>query len=403
MTRHLTGFFPAHTPASAAHAQLTCPDLSSSLSWGLFTWSRQSSSTAMNSPLPFRKCHLHILRSLYAGQERSAGAARERRAVGVGAPPIAAARGGHAPGVDEPCASGCTEANENAETEQGCKSEANDTNESDDNGNDSEGLVSNETWDLIERFLRRRMEYRPLKERRIRWANISSEAQSRLDRSLSVTSADPDKQVKMPSRLSSLTPRSPLFSPSVSGRGSIGSMTPCLSLTPQSSNRNAPALSQNEREIASTIPAWTFINRMLQRRSKLCTESCQAFRSQPFFAELRNEAEMRCEILKRVLKRLKLGSTRKQDHNVHIKKRVGSGLTICASGKRQKLGTGAPGPTIPSSSSFGHFNSDEYSQMTKNDLDDECCLDENAIVETQMKLCLWSSLLSSVKEIVDES
>jgi len=68
-------------------------------------------------------------------------------------------------------------------------------------------------------------------------------------------------------------------------------------------------------------------------------------------------------------------------------------------GKRQKLGMEGTQPTIPSS--LGHFFSEKYSELAQSDLD-EIHYDEESIMETQMKLCLWSSLLLSVREIVDE-
>mmetsp|Transcript_505 Transcript_505/g.1121 ORF Transcript_505/g.1121 Transcript_505/m.1121 type:complete len:354 (+) Transcript_505:256-1317(+) len=346
----------------------------------------------MKTIQPFRKCHLQILRSLYVGQDGDTAQEHQGDGTSLGA----AINDGDGIGNGENERS--EETNNNAETKHGCKEMSNDTEGAAmDKDNDSEGLVGSEIWDLIERFLQRRMEYPPHKERQIHWTEINAEAQSRLDHLVSITSSvEEEKILPMQSRSSSLTPRTPLFS--VSGRGS---MTPSMSLTPQSSNRNAPKLSQKEREMAITIPAWNIINQMLQRRSKLCTNSCQSFRSQPYLARLRNEADMRCNILERVMERLKVGTSGKHQNE---KKREGTTIRIPL-GKRQKLEIDVTRPTIPSS--LGHFFSNEYSStLTRNDRDardDEICLDEDSIMETQMKLCLWSSLLSSVKEIVDES
>ena len=101
---------------------------------------------------------------------------------------------------------------------------------------------------------------------------------------------------------------------------------------------------------------------------------------------------MRCKILESVLKRLKLGVGK---HHHNEKKREGL-MMLNPVWKRQKLG-------MDGTSSLGHFFTNKCSESTRADLDDECKRDEDSIMENQMKLCLWSSLLSSVKEIVDES
>eukprot|EP00580_Thalassiosira_gravida_P015206 CAMPEP_0201658422 /NCGR_PEP_ID=MMETSP0494-20130426/1301_1 /ASSEMBLY_ACC=CAM_ASM_000839 /TAXON_ID=420259 /ORGANISM="Thalassiosira gravida, Strain GMp14c1" /LENGTH=348 /DNA_ID=CAMNT_0048135407 /DNA_START=52 /DNA_END=1098 /DNA_ORIENTATION=+ len=348
----------------------------------------------MKTSQPFRRCHLQILRSLYVGQ--NVVIAHEHQ--GNGALLLLDAAGEHGDAtVDKNRANECERTKNNATAKHGGEDGSNNTEESAE-GNDAEGLVDNEIWGLIERFLQRRSEYRPHKERRIHWEKINVEAQSRLDHLASITSSidEENSMVPMQSRSSSsLTPRTPLFS--MSGR--VGSMTtPSQSLTPQSSNRNAPRLSETERELASTVPSWNFMSQMLRRRSKLCTESCRSFRSQPFLAELRNEAELRCAILGRVLKFLKIGTPRKQER---CGKKRDMPTTRTSKGKRQKLEMEVTGASIPSS--LEHFFSNEYTKLTNHDLDVENCIDEDSIMVTQMKLCLWSLLLSSVKEIVDES
>ncbi|KAL7545836.1 hypothetical protein ACHAWF_009193 [Thalassiosira exigua] len=328
---------------------------------------------------PFRKCHLQILRSLYDGDgdgDGDGGAAPERQnvaderadgsgdggGVGEGEPPSIVETGDELPA----------------------------------NG-DFEGPVRDEIWDLVDTFLRRRDGYGPLKEQRVHWTRVHGEARTRLDRLLATTSsreeeAKPSLQLQ---RSSSLTPRTPLFV--ASGRGSVA--TPSLSLqslTPPSSNRHGHAgrLSQGEREAAGAVPSWHFVRRMLQRRSDLCAESCRSFRSQPFLGRLRDEAEARCGTLEGALKRLKLGrGTEKQDG----KKRGGATMNSPAC-KRLKSGVDHSTP-----SSLGHFFSSGTPKLTTAQLNDECDHDEEAIMETQMKLCLWSSLLASVKEIVDEN
>ena len=341
------------------------------------------------TPQPFRKCHLQILRSLYDGNK-----ALNRHGDGDHNLLLL----GGAVTVDE----------SNSNTNR-----SNDTDVSTPNKTSSEVPVDSEIWSLIERFLLRRMDYRPHKERQIHWANVHAEAQSRLDHVSSVASSagaivEEDKKLPM-QRSSSLTPRTPLFT--ISGRGG-SSLTPNLSLTPTSSNRNpthhTKSLSQNDRELASTIPSWNFIGQMLQRRSRLCIQSCTSFRSQPFLAQLRDEAEMRCKVLEGVLQKLKTGITLGEDDNSNNDgntKREGS-MIANPVGKRRKseVGVGSIHQSSDVPSSLGHFFSNKNIHTTNNGIDDETNqFDEESIMEAQMKLCLWSSLLSSVKEIVDEN
>ena len=305
----------------------------------------------MQSTQAFRKCHLQILRSLYDGQDEGKQDGDKNEEV-----------------------------DDNEETSKGGSDCADDGGRTADDDNHSEGPVSSEVWELIEQFLQ--IDYRPQKELQIHWASINAEAQSRLEYLVSLSPAEEEKQAPA----QRLIPRTPLFS--VSGRGSTPSRS--MSLTPLSSNLNTHKnlLSQNDLEIATTIPSWNFINKMLARRSSLCDKSCESFRSQPFLAQLRDECEMRCNQL-----RLK---TQK-----HVK-REGSSI-INAGQKRQKLGVEAVRPF-----SLRHFfvtgvktKAPEVVQEKKSAaaLDDE---QQDSVIEVQMKLSLWRSLFSSVKDIVDE-
>ena len=272
----------------------------------------------------FRKCHLQILRSLYAARDE-----REGNETPIGKTVQDTSNASERIAVDE--------------------------------GNASEGPVDSMIWDLIERFLRRRMEYPPLKDRQIHWSNNKEEALARLK------AATSEREETLPVNRLQMTPLTPIpiFSRST---------TPSMSLTPLHSNEKAPNSIQTER-------AWNLISQMLEKRSKLCIDSCQSFRSQPFLAQLLNEAKMRCATLNRELTRLKVGTPRKPTPDE-------GGLGR----KRRKL---------DDHSSLKHFFSVECSELTRNTVEDENHVDKDSVMETQMKLHLWSSLLSSVKEIVD--
>ena len=330
--------------------------------------------------LPFRKCHLQILRSLY---DRQGG-----RGDGDS---ISSALLGGAVGANDGsngCGGGC-ECGENGNGENG-NAAANVKREKIDRdaaGNDSvtESPVGSGVWVLIERFLQQRKEYRPHEQRHFHWLKVNAEAKYRLDHLLSMSSSVEEDDIRPSQSRLSLTPRTPIFS--MSGRGSTSN----LSLTPLSSNRNPPRSSQSDRDVASAIPSWNLINQMVQRRSRLCNRSCQSFRSQPFLAELQNEAQMRCEVLETVLVNLNMG---KRKNNVRESEK--STIHLLA-GKRQKLGMDVYEPTAPSL--FGHLCSSKYSESVKTDLDAECDCGEDYIVVTKMKIHLWSSLLLSLKEI----
>ncbi|KAL9183839.1 hypothetical protein ACHAXT_004695 [Thalassiosira profunda] len=323
---------------------------------------------------PFRKCHLQILRSLYDGAS-----APDRGSEGEEPEPSG--------GDNEDANARCTGDGDGDNLEETGAPAGGEGDAS------TEGPVDGETWDLIAQFLWRRAEYRPHRDRQVHWANVSAAAQSRLDRLLSVTSADMDART-IAQRTSSLTPRTP----SVFSAAGRGARSPAMSLTPLSSNKKrAPKLTQGEREAASALPSWTFIHNMLQRRSKICTQSCEDYRSQPFLTELREEAEMRCTALGKVLMQLQTGGGAQRRNE---KKREGDAFLEVA-GKRQKVI--AVQPTVPSSLGQ-HLPSRTISAPGAAALDsNEGSGDsEDLIMETQMKLCLWSSLLSSVKEVVEE-
>jgi hypothetical protein len=97
---------------------------------------------------------------------------------------------------------------------------------------------------------------------------------------------------------------------------------------------------------------------------------------------------MRCEVLETVLVNLNTG---KRKNNVR------EAMIRLLAGKRQKLGMDVYELTAPSL--FGHLCSSKYSESVKTDLDAEGDCDEDYIVETKMKIHLWSSLLLSLKEI----
>ena len=268
-------------------------------------------------------------------------------------------------------------------------------------GNDNvsfdERPVKSEVWDLIELFLQHRMDYRPHRQRQLHWSKISTEAKSRLGHLLSTEEEEGIRQLQTKNRTLVTTPRTPMFT--VIGRGSA---TPHQSsLTPQSSNRNNPSKTSqsSDRDIiasCSAIPSWNFINHMVQRRSRLCTQSCQSFRSMPFLDELQIEANMRCKTLGKALVDLKMGKRKNKRENKRERVEVVDGLMAAGhnDGKRRKFETKHP----VTSSLFLQLCSDKYVITDQSSADD---YDEDCIVEMKMKFQLWTSLLSSLKEIVD--
>jgi hypothetical protein len=264
-------------------------------------------------------------------------------------------------------------------------------------GNDDvsfeERPVKSEVWDLIELFLQHRMDYRPHKQRQLHWSKISTEAKSRSDHLLSTEEEEGIRQLQTNNRTSVTTPRTPMFTVI------RGSTTPHQSsLTPQSSNRNnnpSKTSQSSDRDViasCSAIPSWNFINHMVQRRSRLCTQSCQSFRSMPFLDELQIEANMRCKTLGKALVDLKMGKRKNKRERVEVV----DGLMAVGhnDGKRRKFETKHP----VTSSLFLQLCSDKYVISDQSSADD---YDEDCIVEMKMKFQLWTSLLSSLKEIVD--
>jgi hypothetical protein len=110
----------------------------------------------------------------------------------------------------------------------------------------------------------------------------------------------------------------------------------------------------------------------------------------PFLDKLQSEANMRCKTLGKALVDLKMG---KRKNN---RERVVHGLTADHNdGKRRKIET-SKHPMTPSL--FEHLRSHEYVISNQSSA---CNYDEDFIVKMKMKFQLWTSLLSSLKEIVD--
>ena len=368
---------------------------------------------------PFRKCHLQILRSLYDdGQIAGSDVETIDRHQDGGEKSANKSLMIHDEDEDVDNSTvddGGSEMSDDANVKEEGELNKKVNNDVSSGYAAEESPVGNEVWVLIDQFLKRRSEYHPYKERSNHWSKVNDEAKSRIEHLSSISSFMMEEEEKkpLPSILSrarqSLTPRTPtLFSMMGRGTGALGTN---LSLTPQSSNRNANndnKLSQNDIELVSSIPSWNLINQMLQRRSRLCTESCHSFRSQPFLTQLHDEAQMRCNVLKGVLQKLKMEEV--VGSNKHVaennKKREGLAMMMNPARKRQRL----EGGTARTSSLCQFFSSGKSTLESTTGISDDgnydkqSCEDNNdAIMEAQMKLCLWSSLLSSVKEITDES
>ena len=289
------------------------------------------------------------------------------------------------------------------------------TNNSEASGNshmnviENDGTVSNDVWNLIEQYLQRRNDYLPHKRLQSHWTNINNEAKSRIEYISSISKCIEDDE-KLSSRgISSLTPRgsTPMFS--ITGRGSLAPTS--LHLTPQSSNKNKSTsneLSQNDIELASSIPSWNLINSMLGRHEELCTESCKSFRTQPFLTKVHDEAAKRCTILEELLQSMKMGGGSNNKRKIDDKKREGPRGVANQVGKRQKIEVSRP-------SLLGSFLNDQcldevnVADVGGNATEHQTCNeeegndDEDSIMKAKMKLVLWSALLKSVKEIIVES
>jgi hypothetical protein len=288
-------------------------------------------------------------------------------------------------------------------------------------GNDFDALheehcVNDRVWTLIEKFLNCRYDYRPIEARGSHWSRVEDEARSRLDRLLPSTSChsvDMDDVDPRPlqSRSSSLTtPRGGTVKLSCSSVKRRGSATTNLSLTPLSSNVKSERSSSRSRnddaeidDVSGVISSWNFIYRMVRDRSMACARSRESHRSQSFLVEIRTEAEMRCRILKTILLNLSAG---KQCTNIEGEGGDGSTATMPShpSGKRRKLDTDVNRSySMAPPSLFGHSHPTtllyaESSAMTDavHDRDEDYRTDA-----TMMKFHLWSSLLTSLKEIID--
>lgn len=433
-------------------------------------WSPMTITMAGGPALVFRKCHLTVLRSLYCTDGEDGGVQDGKSSSNLGSSPSPLDVLGNAflneVGVKASDDGGDSKSNgdrkfDDADVSSSDKEDRGDeyddvkSTETQPPNNDSntpvsESPVPSEIWTLIHKFLQQRNKYYPLKQRQLHWNQLNTEAQSRLDYLMSISSEIEGRYnlKQQPQTLSkrrrvgmSMTPHTPMFS--VTKRSSGG--TPGMSLTPLSSNRKSQSQhsfmdDEFDEQIAS-IPSWNFINGMLQRRARLCTVSCEAFKEQPFLTKLNEECEERCRVLEGVLGRL--GGQRgggqtgggedctgadelrgaveegkeasQQSRNSERRKENHTNDDALDSAtKRQKLDANIASlssTTQPQSttSSGYYFFKDYYSKdenyatllaaTPKNDIDDDM---KDYMVETQIKLCLWSSLLTSVKEIVDK-
>jgi hypothetical protein len=230
-----------------------------------------------------------------------------------------------------------------------------------------ETTVSSKIWDLIQQFIHQRSDYRPHKQRQTHWTQLHAESQTRLEH-LSYISLERQESNKKSAQKRRATPsRTPLLN-MIKRPG-----TPLSLLTPLSSNK-AEIMSAAEHEITS----WTFINSMINKRAQLCTSSCEEFRAQSFLGELYTECGLRVEVLKAGLEHLKTHD--KKEHPVE------------PLAKRQKTDATRFYFFRDYNSIDAHSSEDATNKSNSDEL----------INETQIKLCLWSNLLASVKEIVDE-
>jgi hypothetical protein len=356
----------------------------------------------MEASFSFGRCHLQILRSLYEGQ-RDDNEENAPSLLGGGDNSSCNAiddgiMGGESNSsipdiIDAPPTQDIVEGKSGTKLEDTSRQNHDHDGVVNDNVSFEERPVRSEVWDLIELFLQHRMDYRPHRQRQLHWSRISKEAKSRIDNLLSSSSvAGEEEEGTTNNRTVVTTPRTPMFT--VIRRGST--TTPHQSsLTPQSSNRNnnPPKTSQSsDRDgiaSSSAIPSWNFINHMVQRRSQLCTQSCQSFRSMPFLDKLQSEANMRCKTLRTALVNLKMGKRKnKRERDI-------DGVTADHNDrKRRKFETSKQ----PTPSLFEHLRSHEYVLSNQSSA---CDYDEDCIVKMKMKYQLWTSLLSSLKEIVD--
>jgi len=338
----------------------------------------------MQTTQAFRKCHLTILHSLYDGGQESGDTTDKQK-------------------DDAP--SSTNEDNTTDDTADGTDKEQGVINKASENSDmdviENDDTVSNDVWNLIEQYLQRRNDYLPHKQLQSHWTNINNEANSRIEYISSISKCIEEEEKP------SSTGRTPIFS--IMGRGSLAPTS--LHLTPQSSNKNKSTsneLSQNDIELASSIPSWNLINSMLDRRKELCTKSCISFRKQPFLTKVHDEATKRCKVLEGVLQSMKIGGGSNSKRKSNEKKREGPRGVTSQVGKRQKIEVSRP-------SLLGSFLNDQYSDEVKvADVDNSNATeqtrneeegndDEDSIMKAKMKLVLWTALLKSIKEIIDEN
>ncbi|KAL7507601.1 hypothetical protein ACHAXN_004760 [Cyclotella atomus] len=225
--------------------------------------------------------------------------------------------------------------------------------------------ITHKTLDLIQQFINQRSNYHPVKARQTLWTQIATESQSRLDALLSISSEVNEK--KKSAQKKRATP----------------SRTPLLNMlkrpaTPSSSMSSLLITGKKDIEAQEhEITSWTFINSMTQKRAKLCTSSCEDFRAQSFLGELYTECDVRVRSLHGRLAQLKSDSSSCPAYEPHSKR------------QRTEAGT--------------HYFFRDYHSLDTSESDGLTTGNNDELVnEVQIKLCLWSNLLASVKEIVDE-
>ncbi|EJK62822.1 hypothetical protein THAOC_16553 [Thalassiosira oceanica] len=230
--------------------------------------------------------------------------------------------------------------------------------------------VSNDTWELVEEFLGRRDDYKPYRERAIYWKNISNEAESRLEELDNESTTDHVPPSRPQSRCgSTLPPRTPLF-------------TSSMSLTPLSSNRN----DSGHCSAREQPPAWNFINHMLNKRSNIVDDDCKKFRSERFLTELCSESERRVISLQKAYQNLVRGSNSSDAIDVSLDDSKGP--------KRARS---------KSSLLVNHFSvADAETPQSEEDPSISEMNEKDSSIILHHKLWLWSLLLSSVKEIVND-
>lgn len=312
--------------------------------------------------LLFQRCHLQILRSLY-NDDGSSSSSEERVRL------------------DD-------EDNEQDHT---------DGKETDDKVIDSEGEipVSNEIWELIDRFLQQRREYLPQLQRQMHWNEIYTEASSRRDHFISMSSEEEQHQQASLSRAPSLTPKHLAFSAMKRSTLSPANSHMTLSLTPLTNNRNTMGNNINSHGLSEvSIPSWNFIIRMVQNRQDACTKSCDAFRSEPFLQSLLGEAKARCKVLEVSLQALKKKNEIAADTDLNVKKRD-SRAPASPSAKRVKF------DEDKSFSGISFFKRRDPIPEQVDDDESSQAKNSDSIMQNEVKLNLWLSLSKSVEKIID--